>query len=256
MTKSLLLCLLLSLVLPVRSLAATHVISQRQLTEGSLLGQVVSSEQLQHAFAAKEPLLARAGRGLGLSHRDFLAVRSAIESGHTRYVEVPRRLNGMAGEHGGVPFVLHDVLIPSNVYGWEVDLSRPDGLIRVFIPNQCGNISVLRVPKRYYVASAYHVPASAPVLPAAPRFAARAAHVAPSPRPQAIATTVPVAVAAPPASSGSPVPTAGAHHHLGWLPFLLVPVIFAFAGHGGTSAAPSIAPTPIPIHTICPGSIR
>jgi hypothetical protein len=242
MTKSILVSLLLVIALPLRSLAAPHVITSRQLTEGSLLGQITSTQQLQRAFSTHALLLAHAGGKLGLSRHDFAMVRQAIDSGHTMYVTVPQHLDGMAGAHGGVPFVVHDIIIPANVYGWEVDLRRPNGIVRVYIPNTCGNISVLRVPKRYYVAGAYHVPTPAPAFPAAPRLAAQAPRSSPTPVPQAIATTAPVAVAAPPAA-------ATASHHLGWLPFLLVPIIAGLAaGHGSSSSSTG----PTPIHTICP----
>jgi hypothetical protein len=245
MTKFPLLVLLLATAVPATSIAAPHTLSSRQLTEGSLLGQIRSTAQLQRAFHAQTPLLARASERLGLTHADFVAVRQAIELGHARYVVVPRHLDAMAGEHGGVPFVDRDVVIPANVHGWEVDLAKSDGTLRVFVPNACGNMSYLRVPKRYNVAAAHY---AAPVpTPRTAQPVAAALPPAPpvTPTPAAIATSAPVAVGAPSPS------TPAAAHHLGWLPLLVVPLIFALAGHGGGSTTSS---APAPIHTICPGA--
>jgi hypothetical protein len=247
MKKSPLLALLFAIAIPAMSTAAPHTLSPQQLTEGSLLGQVTSTPQLQREFATETSLLARASDGLGLSRADFAAVKQAVAEGHVRYVLVPRHLDGMAGQHGNVPFVDHDVVIPANVYGWEVDLKKPDGIVRVFVPNTCGNLSYLRVPKQYYVAAAPHHPhrvAAYHIAPVPLPTIAAVAPATPSPVPVAIATTAPLPVP-------SMAPVAAASHHVGWWPVLLVPLIFAFSGHGSSSSPAA----PTPIHTICPTAI-
>lgn len=240
--KSPFLALLLALAIPATSLAAPRVLSERQLSEGTLLGPVQSTQQLQRAFRQQSPLLERASARLGLSHADFIAVRQEIELGRVRYVNLPRHLNGMAGESSGVAFADWNVIIPSDVYGWEVDLQKPDGLVRVFVPNRCGNISYLIVPHHFRVAAAQLTPPPQPVPTPNP-----------TPAPVAITTSVPVAVV-PPAAPAA----AAAGHAFGWWPLLLVPVLFAIPhGGGGNSTPPHmIVPTPTPTPVSCTSVVR
>ena len=241
--------LLLALALPIQSLAASHAISSAQLTQGSLLGQIASTAELQRDFNSNGDLIAQASADLGLTHQDYLTVRRAIALGQARYVVIPRHLDAMAGQHDGRAFVVKNVTIPAGVYGWEVDLNEPDGIARVFVPNKCGNVSVLRV-KHYRVAAARVTPP--PVIAAAPLQAPPVA--AETPAPVAVATAVPVAVLPPVA------PVATGASHLGWLALLLVPVLLIAGGggnHGGGGSGIRPAnvvptPTPVPIHTICP----
>jgi len=240
-----LLALLVAVAIPMQALAQPQTLSSAQLTEGSLLGQIQSTAQLQQAFDEHDALIAQASEDLGLTRQDFVAVRRAIALGQARYVTLPRHLDGMAGQYNGKPFIDRDVIIPAGVHGWEVDLPKADGMVRVFVPNACGNISYLRTKKRYRVAAVHYAP---PV--AAPVAAATAAPpvVPMTPAPEAIATAVPVAVAAP------AMPPAAAKPHLAWLGLLLIPIIVGLSGHGG-STTPSVAPTPAPIHTICPTAV-
>lgn len=227
--------LLVIAALPLSTLGSTYVISDRQLTEGSLIGPIASTPQLRREMTVHEALLVNATVRLGLTRSDFAAVRQEIDLGRARYVALPRHLDGMAGEHGGVPFVVRDVVIPAHVYGWEVDLQKPDGLVRVFVPNRCGNISYVFVPRRFRVAAASY-PSPLPPPPVAPTPAPPLALATPAP------TAVPIAVAQAPVVAG--------HPHLGWLPFLALPLIFAFTGHHGTSN--HLVPVPAPVHTACP----
>ncbi|HTX57143.1 MAG TPA: hypothetical protein VMD47_08575 [Candidatus Acidoferrales bacterium] len=236
--------LILAIALPVQALAQVRL-SSTQLTEGSLLGQIASTAQLQNEFDAHSALIAQATEDLGLTRGDFLYVRHAIALGEARYVVIPRHLDGMAGQSGGRPFVLRNVTIPANEYGWEVDVPKPNGTVEVFVPNKCGNVSYLRTATHYPVAAVYVVPA--PVVAVSPL---------PPPAfpvpPAAIATSAPVAFA-PPMIVAAP---AAASAHLAWLGLLLLPIIGSLVGHGGGSTSPAAVapvPTPIPIHTICPG---
>lgn len=248
MSMRALVALLLITAMPFQVLAATETISSAQLTEGSLLGQIQSTAQLQHEFDAHSALIAQATEELGLTRDDYLAVRRAIALGQARYVVIPRHLDGMAGQHDGEAFTVKNVTIPAGVHGWEVDLPKPEGMVRVFVPNACGNVSYLRTNKRYRVAAAYIAPpvavAAAPLPTPAPIAIATEA-------PQAIATAVPVAVVQPMAAAPSAP-------HLAWLGLLLLPIIAGLGGGGGGGSGgnrphtASAAPTPIPIHTICP----
>jgi hypothetical protein len=240
MTKFSVFALLLALLLPTVCTAAPRTLSWNQLTEGSLLGQVRSTAELQRDFLTQKTLLASASSRLGLSRDDFDTLQREIELGHVRYVTVPRHLDGMAGANAGVPFVDRDIIIPAGVHGWEVDLQKRYVTIHVFLPNTCGNISILSGPRPYRVAAArYPVPTPAPAAPQL-AFTPTPAPIV-TPTPSAVATAVPVAVA-------SAMPAAAPSRHLGWLAALVVPLILGFSGggHSGSASAPT------PIHTICP----
>jgi hypothetical protein len=219
---------MLAVAIQTPAFATTHMISD--LTQGALLGPLTSSSQLQSEFASNGTLIASAGERLGLTTYDIAAVRDAVHTGTARYVELPRHLDGMAGEHHGHAFAVHDVTIPAHVYGWEIDVDHPDGLVRVFVPNTCGNISYLRVPKRRQLAAVapYHLPKPVAYAPTP----------APSPTPEEVA-------AVPPAEQPAP-PT----HRNGFLPFLMaIPLALLFHSGGGAitigGPPPPVAP-PIP----------
>ena len=215
-------------------------------TQGALLGRIVSTAQLQNDFATQYPIIAQAGQRIGLSPGDVATVRSQINAGQARYVELPRHLDAMAGERHGVAFSTRNVVIPAGVYGWEVDLHKPDGTLLVYIPNRCGNISYVRAPKRRELA-AMPIERSQPLmLPAAPEITAA---VPPVPLP----TAQPVAFAI------APIPAiAHTAPHLAWLAAILVPLLpILFHGGGPSSPTPPrlSVPTPAPIHTICPPAV-
>lgn len=246
-----LLALLLAIAMPVSVIAQPRVIGD--LTQGALLGEIRDTAQLQDDFSKQHALLAQAGTRLGLSKADFGEVQDDIAHGRARYVEIPRRLDGMAGAHDGRAFAVHDVVIPPHVYGWEVDLERQDRLVRVFMPNRCGNMSYLIVPRRQILAAAmpYHLSTPAPktVAPAAqPAAPVIAAEAAPTPQPVAFAPVAPV----------TPAVVAPAAHHFALLPWLALGLIGVALMHGGggsigTGPVPAApVPTPAPLHTICP----
>lgn len=227
----------MAVAVPATSLAAPRALSTRQLTEGALLGQIASTAQLQREFAANAPLLARASAQLGLTKADFAAVRLAIRTRRARYVLVPRHLDGTEGQYSGNTFIDRDIIIPAHIYGWEVDIQKPEETVRVFVLTPCGNISYLRVPKPFRVAAAHIAP---PV---------------PVPTPVPTPSAEPVAVVAPatePILTPAPVVAAVSHHFV-WWPFLLVPIVFAFHGHSSSSPPRIIVPPPI--NTPCPTAI-
>ena len=224
MLKSPALALLLVFSVTATAIATPRVLSMRQLGEGKLLGSIGSTLQLQHEVAVHSRLLARASKELGLTHADFVSVQQSIEYGDARYVELPRHLEAMAGQYNGVPFIDRDVIIPAGVHGWEVDLEKPDGVVKVFLPNECGNLSYIRVPRRFRVAAAHFEapPTPAPIVTPPPT---------PTPNPVPIATAEPIAVA--------PAAPAVAASHLGWLPLLVLPlIVFAVSHHGHNTQFP------------------
>lgn len=228
---------MLAVAVPATGFAQTRVIGD--LSQGALLGEIGSTAQLQNEFSQHGTLIAQASDRLGLSRTDYDEVREDVQDGLARYVELPRHLDGMAGEHGGVAFAVHNVEIPAHVYGWEVDLDRPGGVVRVFVPNTCGNISYVRVPKRRELA------ALAPV---------HVAQATPAPivPPPPVPTAAPVPPAAPQAA---PAP---APHTSLWPLLALIPIAFVFHGSasvpiGGAPVPPppsSRGPQPFPIHSI------
>lgn len=236
------LALILGVALPLPAAAQTHVIAQ--LGTAPLIGQVASTPQLQNDMRSQQAVFEDAALQLGLTPTEFLAVRSRIERGQVTYVTIPRRLDAMSWRSGNRVHVLRDVVIPAKTMGWEVDLAEGGQTLAVFIPNKCGNLSLLRKP-------APRLARAAKVLPADVSYAV------PSPAPAPVTTPAPApaptAAPAQPmqvplsnfaASTGTPAP----HRFRAW-PLLLLPIIAMFAshGHGGPSPiAPPIATGSVP----------
>jgi hypothetical protein len=240
------LALLLAVTVPCAATAQPREIGD--LTQGALLGEIVSTAQLQNDFEQHDALIAQATQRLGLTRADYEEVREDVRGGLARYVVLPRHLDGMAGERNGVAFAVRDVRIPAHVHGWEVDLDRPDGLVRVFVPNACGNISYVKVAKRRELAR-YRLPVPSPAS-----AAAVAVITPPPPTPVPEDTPVPA-----PATTQTPAPQ---RHHSLWPLLALIPLAFLFHGSASTSmpinrpvyAPPPAPPTPLP--TICPPPAR
>lgn len=239
-----LLALLLCTALPLPALAQTHVIAE--LGTAPLIGRVASTQQLQNDVSRQRDIFEAAGLQLGLTPAEFAQFQRQIAQRRLTYVVIPRRLDAMSWRSGGRVHVLHDVLIPANTMGWEVDLREHDRILALFIPNKCGNLSLLRKP--------------APLLAhAAPPVVKDVAFVAtPSPAPTLAPTPAP---AATPAVAPTPAPytslamstsNAPSHHFRAW-PLLLLPLIAMLVTHGHSGpAAPMVpalpaAPTPPPV---------
>ena len=151
----------------------------------------------------------------------------------------------MSGQHDGRVFRVRNVRIPKGVYGWEVDLTEPDYLVKVYVPNRCGNLSLVRVRRAQVlaVAPAYHDTALVPSAPVS-AFIGAPVFVPSSATPVAYAPLV-------------PMPAAAAQSHLGLLPLLLGGIVagfFASGGHGsGITVAshpntpPSVVPPPVAV---------
>lgn len=203
---------------PLTGFAQTRVISD--LSEGALLGPVDSTSALQRDFATHQTLIAAAAQRLTLSSADYRTIGDAVRDGHVQYVTIPRHLDAMAGSYRGRAFVVRDVTIPAGVHGWEVDLHHSDALLRVFVPNPCGNISYVRIARPYTLAAAPRVvsaPAATPMP--APVAVATVAPIAPPPA----ETSVPALASSPaPVVPDAPLVAAPAVHHATALPWLLL----------------------------------
>lgn len=222
------LALLLAIAVPSNAIAQPRIIGD--LSDGALLGQITDTAALQNDFAVQRPLLAQASEQLGLTDTDFNQIANDIAQGRARYVEIPRHLNAMAGQHGGHAFAVHDILIPPHIYGWEVDLQQPSQTIRVFIPNRCGNISYLIENKPHIVAAAPHHPA-APAHVSAPIVSPVALAPTPAPTFAPEATPSPAPTTAP-ATPLVQQPAAPAAHHFALLPWLALGLIGLTLAHG------------------------
>jgi hypothetical protein len=236
--------LLLCIALPLPAYAQTHVIAQ--LGTAPLIGRVASTRQLQTDVDKQRSLFFAAGRGLGLTTGEFALFAQRIARRELTYVVIPRHLDAMTWRSNGRVHVVRDVVIPPDTMGWEVDLREPSRILALFIPNACGNLSLLRKPAPLVAQNAPHVaprasqPAVQPLMPASPAFAAPPAPAA-TPAPL---TEITVAA--------SPQP---AHHLRAW-PLLLLPLIAFFASHGHGGGAVTIgspgALTPTPAPAGCP----
>ena len=132
--------LVLSMTLP----AMAQPIEIATLGRAPLMGQSTNAAELQYNFKKNESLMRRAGADLGLTSEQYEQFRLALEVGKPNWVTVPRHLDAMTWSSGGQVHVLHDVIIPANQKGVEVDLHSGDKVIALFLPAKCGNLSVIR----------------------------------------------------------------------------------------------------------------
>lgn len=227
------LALILCAALPLPAAAQTHVIAQ--LGTAPLIGQVASTGQLQGDLRAQRGIFEAAALQLGLSPAEFLALEGRIDRRQLTYVTIPRRLDAMSWRSGGRVHILRDVLIPANTMGWEVDLSEGSNVLALFIPNKCGNLSLLRKPAPRL--------ARVKVLPASISYAPT-----PAPSPSAVPTPVPTqAPAQVPLSTyaASTGPAPSSHHFRAW-PLLLLPIVAMFLhGHSPVTTAPAAPLLPV-----------
>lgn len=222
--KRKILALILSMALPLPAAAQTHVIAQ--LGTAPLIGQVASTGQLQHDMRAQRELFETAASQLGLTPMEFLSLEGRIDRGAVTYVTIPRHLDAMSWRTGDRVHVLHDVVIPANTMGWEVDLAESQSVLALFIPNKCGNLSLLRKPVVHVARAVKVLPATIAVATPAP---APASTPLPPPAPVVVAAAPPMQVPLSNyAASTGPVPS---HHFRAW-PLLLLPIVAMFVAHG------------------------
>ena len=235
--------LLLSVTMPLAAIAKPHEIAQ--LGSAPLTGEIASTSQLQANVNRQRHLFEVAGTKLGLSPREFAQFAARIDAKQLTYVTIPRHLDAMSWSSGGRVYVLHDVIIPAQTMGWEIDLQERNHVVALFVPARCGNLSILRRP----------LPAIAKA-PAPPRrVAVEAAATAPPVVPPAAPA---VSMPAPPPATPAPYESVASStppvtHHARWWPLLLIPIVGLIAGgfHGGstpplTTVPPLNGPPPGP----------
>ncbi|HLI97327.1 MAG TPA: hypothetical protein VKT72_14760 [Candidatus Baltobacteraceae bacterium] len=238
--------LVLCVALPLPAAAQSHVIAQ--LGNAPLVGQVASTSQLQNDLRSRRAVFEAAGTGLGLTPAEFAQFAQRIADRQVAYVTIPRHLNAMSWRSGDRVRVLHDVIVPAGTHGWEVDLVEQNEILALFIPNKCGNLSLLRRPTPALAAQMQAKVASANVTPTLPPPMPSPAPVIATPMPAPAATPAPYASLA--SSTGSAPATHSAHL---W-PLLLLPVIafFAMHGHSGPVSLTPAAPVPVGVSAPTP----
>ena len=172
------------------------------LGRAPLMAQSTSAGELQSKFRQNEGLMRRAGLSIGLTPEQYEQFRLALDVGKPNWVTIPRHLDVMTWAAAGQVHVLHDVIIPANQKGIEVDLHSGDNLIAVFLPAVCGNISLIRRSLPHVAAVRnFPVPHVAAVsAPAAPKQQTVAvAPVPPVEQPPLVAAAPPPPIAIPPA---------------------------------------------------------
>ncbi len=195
-----------------------------------------SAEEVWNATREHSRLFSDAAARIGLTPSEYTEFRKSLLDGKAVYVRLPRRLDAMSGDRRGSVYAVHNAVMTSRVMGWRVALANG---AQVYVPQACGNLSLLRPP------AVARIPRALPPAPVAQRKKLN----------EAIATVpkeVPVIVAAPEAAvapvvpivatapiAAAPVIAAGAPSGL---LFLVPAIIGAIAGvsHGGGSSSPSV----------------
>jgi hypothetical protein len=192
------------------ALASTQI---AVLGRAPLVGQIASTSQLRADVSQYDSRFTAAGKMMGLTPSEMQAFRREIAVGHPAYVTIPRHLDYMSSSENGRVSVLKDVVIPANERGWEIDLVQKHRIVSLFVPNACGNLSVLVTPVRHIAA-----------LPPKTEVAAAHIHRAPlaaAPVIAAVDAPVPVAAPVPPApvqvAAVNPLPIVAAGHHASFL---------------------------------------
>jgi hypothetical protein len=207
-----------------------------QLGLAPLLGVSSTTAEVREKVRTHPRLMRRAAEAIGLSPREYAAFYRKFMNQRPGWVTIPRHLDAMSWSAEGVVHSEYDIIIPQGVNGWEVDLYEKHQIAHIYLPMICGNLSVVRTPRKEVA-----------VLPPPPPLPLRRVF-APVPPPVQPVVPAPVPLTAlsqeiPPVSS--PV----VHHHprLFWPIFgtvVLAAVLLTHSHHGNT---PNSVVTPHPI---------
>lgn len=100
-----------------------------------------SAEEVWNATKVHSKLFSDAARRIGLSGSEYDEFRGKLLDGKAVYVRLPRRVDAMSGARRGSVYAVRNAVMNAPVMGWQVSLA--DGNI-VYVPQVCGNISLLR----------------------------------------------------------------------------------------------------------------
>jgi putative component of toxin-antitoxin plasmid stabilization module len=189
-----------------------------------------SAEEVWNATREHPKLFSDAADRIGLTPAEYREFRNNLLDGKAVYVKLPRRLDAMSGARHGSVYAVKNAMMNKTIMGWRVDLA--DGNV-VYVPQICGNISLLRHAaiahvqrKRHpYVAHARHVP-----------YTPAIAHVPETP----VVVTPPEEVPAETAPTVAQAIPAAATHGSPFFFFIPAAVAGLVAGlsHGSTPAPP------------------
>lgn len=223
------------------AVAKTTVIAE--LGNAPLLGTSSSTAEMRARVARNEGVLSAAAVKLGLTPSQYAQFHAELMSSRTAYVTVPRHLDAMTWQGGGHVYALHDVVIPANTHGWEVDLPASNGrILALYMPALCGNLSLLNKSAPVVAHHTVPVPTRVAALTAPqPAPAVVAAPVAAAPPPAAVPNDEVAAPAAPVVAQAAFPPVAAAVAHGGFLPFLVPLIAGAVALTGGGGSSPVAA---------------
>lgn len=121
---------------------------------------------VQHAVVDHEERYKLAAQRVGLTPREFDEMERRIAQGQVKRTTLPVRLDSMSGMHGGRIYAVNDVRVHPEQSAYAVVLS--DGK-RVYIPAECGNLSVVEPARHVAHTAAHRVVADAPTRAGAPR---------------------------------------------------------------------------------------
>jgi hypothetical protein len=100
-----------------------------------------SAEEVWNATKEHPLIFSTAAQRIGLSPKEYQEFRNALLDGKAVYVRLPRRLDAMSGDRRGTVYAVKNAMTTTSILGWRVTLA--DGA-QVYVPQVCGNISLLR----------------------------------------------------------------------------------------------------------------
>jgi hypothetical protein len=160
-----------------------------------------SAEEVWNATREHPKLFSDAADRIGLTPSEYKEFRTRLLDGKAVYVQLPRRLDAMSGARHGSVYAVKNAMMNKSIMGWRVALA--DGNV-VYVPQICGNISLLRhaaVAEVHHrrVANAYYHPTYTPTVATQPvEVTPPAEQEAPIETPPTVAQAVPGVAAAHP----------------------------------------------------------
>jgi hypothetical protein len=100
-----------------------------------------SAEEVWNATRVHAKLFSDAAQRIGLTPAEYKEFRSSMLAGKAVYLTLPRRVDAMSGARGGSVYAVKNAVMTKPIMGWRINLA--DGNI-VYVPQICGNISLLR----------------------------------------------------------------------------------------------------------------